>query len=301
MDYRELSKLQSTYLEALPQLINAKTGRVHTNFNQTITATGRLSSTNPNLQNIPVRTELGAMVRNAFIAPKGYKILSADYSQIELRLAAIYSGDKNLIKIFKEGKDIHTATAAIIHGIPESEVTKLIRSTAKEVNFGIIYGLGSVGLAQRTGMSRDEAKKFIETYFEKFPGIKKFITEAVEKAREKGYAETLFGRKRYLPDLISNNGMMRSAAERVAVNMPLQGTQADLIKLAMIKIYQGLPKVSQKTKMILQIHDQLLFEVPDDELEKVSVYVKETMEKANDYVVPITVDISMGKSWGELE
>lgn len=300
-DYRELSKLQSTYVEALPLLVNKKTGRLHTSFMQTIAATGRLSSTNPNLQNIPVRTDLGSLVRRAFIVPDGFVMLSADYSQIELRLAAVFSGDQTMQRFFKEGKDIHTSTAATIHGIPESEVTKQIRSTAKEVNFGIIYGLGSMGLAQRTGISRDEAKAFIEKYFENFPGMKKYLHDAVETAREKGYAETFFGRKRWLPDLKSTNGMMRSAAERIAVNTPLQGANADIIKLAMIMIQKELPKVSAKSKMILQIHDQLLFEVPNEDLEKVAKFVKETMENVYKFDVPIVADLSVGKNWGELK
>jgi len=300
-EYRELAKLKSTYLDALPELINKKTGRIHTSFNQTITATGRLSSTNPNVQNIPIRSELGRMTRKAFIAPQGFKIVSADYSQIEIRLVAHYSQDSNLLKIFKEGKDVHTSTAAQIHGITEEEVTKQIRSTAKEVNFGIIYGLGPFGLAQRTGLTREEAKKFIEKYFEKFPGIKKYIDEAVSKAKEFGYAETLFGRRRYLPDLNSNAAMMRSAAERIAVNMPLQGTAADLIKIAMIRVQEKLNEISPNTKMILQVHDELVFEVPEADVEKVSKFVKETMEKAHTFTVPIIVDVNSADNWGELK
>lgn len=298
-EYRELTKLQSTYLDALPSMVNAKTGRIHTSYNQTITATGRLSSTNPNLQNIPIRKELGRKVRDAFIAEKGYSILAADYSQIELRLTAHYSQDQNLLEIFKEGKDVHTSTAALIHGIPESEVTKEIRSTAKEINFGIIYGLGSMGLSQRTGMSRGEAKAFIEQYLEKFKGIKEYTEQAVRDAQERGYAQTLFGRKRQLPDLVSKNNMLKSAAERIAVNMPLQGTAADLIKIAMIRLHKELPKISPKTKMIMQIHDELVFEIPDEDIEKVSVIVKKIMEEAHHFSVPIVVDVAIGKSWGQ--
>ncbi len=298
-EYRELTKLQSTYLDALPTMVNSKTGRIHTSYNQTITATGRLSSTNPNLQNIPIRKELGKKVRDAFIAEKGYSILAADYSQIELRLTAHYSQDPNLIEIFKKGKDVHTSTAALIHGIPESEVTKEIRSTAKEINFGIIYGLGSVGLAQRTGMTRSEAKIFIEQYLEKFKGIRDYTEQAVRDAQERGYAQTLFGRKRQLPDLASKNNMLKSAAERIAVNMPLQGTAADLIKIAMIKLHEKLPTISPKTKMIMQIHDELVFEVPDEDLEKVAEIVKKLMEEAYSFSVPIVVDVAIGKSWGQ--
>ncbi len=301
IEYRELTKLKSTYLDALPALINPSTGRIHTSFNQTVAATGRLSSTNPNLQNIPIRTELGRKVRHAFAAPKGYKIVGADYSQIELRLTAHVSGDKNMLKIFKEGKDIHTSTAALIHGIPESEVTKELRSSAKEINFGIIYGLGPYGLASRTGMNRQEAKEFIENYFKKFPGVKAYLESSVDEARDKGYAQTLFGRKRKLPNLLASNQMMRSAAERVAVNMPLQGTAADLIKIAMITIHQELPTISPQAKMILQVHDELVFEVPEEDAEKVASFVKEKMEQAHTFKVPIVVDVQIGDNWGELK
>ncbi len=301
IEYRELAKLKSTYLDALPELINPHTGRIHTSFNQTVAATGRLSSTNPNLQNIPIRTELGRKVRHAFAAPKGYKLLGADYSQIELRLTAHASGDKSMIQIFKDGKDIHTSTAALIHGVPESEVTKELRSSAKEINFGIIYGLGPYGLASRTGMNRQEAKEFIENYFKKFPGVKGYLESSVEEARDKGYAQTLFGRKRKLPNLLASNQMMRSAAERVAVNMPLQGTAADLIKIAMITIHRELPKISPSTKMILQVHDELVFEVPQEDADKVAAFVKATMEQAHTFKVPIVVDVQIGDNWGELK
>jgi DNA polymerase-1 len=298
-EYRELTKLQSTYLDALPELINPKTGRIHTSYNQTVAATGRLSSTNPNLQNIPIRKELGRRVREAFIAPKGKIILAADYSQIELRLTAHYTNDANLVRIFKEGKDIHTSTAALIHNIPEEQVTKEIRSTAKEINFGIIYGLGPVGLAARTGMNREEAKQFIEDYLDKFPGIREYTEKAVEDAQKKGYAQTLFGRRRHLPDLMSKNNMMRSAAERVAVNMPLQGTAADLIKIAMNNVHARLHEISPESKMLMQIHDELVFEVPEADVEKVSQFVKETMEQAHAFKVPIVVDVATGKNWEE--
>lgn len=299
-EHRELSKLRSTYLDALPEMINKKTGRVHTNYNQTIAATGRLSSTDPNLQNIPIRTELGNEVRKAFIAPAGYKIISADYSQIELRLAAHYSKDPSMIEAFKSGKDIHTITAAKIHGIPESEVTKEIRSTAKEINFGIIYGLGSVGLSSRTEMNRKEAKEFIETYFKNFPGIKNYISESVQSARKVGYAETIFGRRRYLPDIDSGNQMLRAGAERVAVNMPLQGTAADLIKIAMIQVQNELEKSFPETKMIMQVHDELVFEVPEKDVPEVSKVVKKIMESVYEFDVPIKVDVEVGDNWGEL-
>jgi len=297
-EYRELAKLQSTYIDALPKLINSKTGRVHTSFNQTITSTGRLSSSEPNLQNIPIRTELGKEIRQAFIAEKGFKILTADYSQIELRIVAHLANDKNMIKIFENGEDIHTSTAAYIHGIPPDKVTKEIRRTAKEVNFGVLYGMGVWGLAERTGISRNEAAQFIDKYFDTFHGVKAFIDSTKEFARESGYVQTLFGRRRYLPDIHSGVQNIRSAAERMAINMPVQGTAADLIKMAMIKINLELPKISPAARMILQVHDELVFEVPENEVTKVGDFVKKIMENIYTLKAPIVVEVGVGDNWG---
>ena len=298
-EYRELTKLQSTYVEALPKLINDKTGRVHTSFNQTITATGRLSSSNPNLQNIPIRTEIGQKMRQAFVAEKGNKILTADYSQIELRIVAHLANDKNMIEIFKKGEDIHTSTAAKIHNLPLDQVTKEIRRTAKEVNFGVLYGMGIYGLSARTGISREKAADFIKKYFETFKGVKKYLDMTKEFAADNGFVETLFGRRRYLPEIHSGVQNIRAAAERMAVNMPVQGTAADLIKMAMIKIAQTLPKISPEAKMILQVHDELIFELPEKQVEKTAEYIKKTMENIYELKVPIVVDINVGDNWQE--
>lgn len=300
-DYRELTKLQSTYIQALPELVNPKTNRVHTSFNQTVTTTGRLSSSDPNLQNIPIRTALGRKIRQAFVAPQNHILLCADYSQIELRLAASISQDPKMIKSFKEGEDIHARTAAEIHKIPLDKVTKEIRRTAKEVNFGILYGLGSLGLSQRTDMNRNEAKEFIEKYFTVYKKIKDYITKTKSFAHRHGYVQTIFGRRRYLPDINSSMPMLRASAERMAINMPLQGTAADLMKLAMIKIYQDLPKISSKSKMVLQVHDELVLEVPKTDTKKVAKFVKDTMEDIYKLPVPLIADVEIGKNWGKLE
>lgn len=306
-EYRELSKLLSTYIDALPELINKKTGlasakagRVHTSFNQTITSTGRLSSSNPNLQNIPIKTKLGREVRKAFIADKGNKIVSADYSQIELRIVASISEDKNMIAAFANNEDIHTITAAKMNNVKPEEVTKDMRRAAKEVNFGIMYGMGANGLAARTGISRDEAAEFISKYFEAFPGIKKYINETKDFVRDNGYVETLFGRRRYLPDIHSGVPNIAAGAERMAVNMPIQGTAADLIKLAMIKIHKKLAAISPKSRMILQVHDELVFEVPAKDVAKVSDFVAQEMENVHQFRCPIKVEVESGDNWGEL-
>ncbi|RJQ34436.1 DNA polymerase I [Candidatus Parcubacteria bacterium] len=301
VEYRELSKLQSTYITALPEMVNPKSKRLHTSFNQTVTTTGRLSSSDPNLQNIPIRTELGREIRKAFIAPSNYVLLCADYSQIELRLAASISQDPKMIKSFKDNEDIHARTAAEIHKIPLDKVTKEIRRTAKEVNFGILYGLGSLGLSQRTDMNRNEAKEFIEKYFRVYKKIKDYIDKTKSFAHRYGYVQTIFGRRRYLPDINSSMPMLRASAERMAINMPLQGTAADLMKLAMIKIYTGLPKVSEQSKIVLQVHDELVIEVPKNDVEKVAKFVKESMENIYKLPVPLIADIEIGKNWGKLE
>ncbi|MEI6288184.1 MAG: DNA polymerase I, partial [bacterium] len=301
IEFRELSKLKSTYLDALPLLINKKDGRVHTSFNQTVTATGRLSSSEPNLQNIPIRTETGGQIRKAFIAEKGFQIMKADYSQIELRIVASLADDQQMLKIFNDGGDIHTMTAALIHGIPASEVTKEIRRTAKEVNFGVLYGMGAWGLSSRTGISNAEAQEFIFKYFSAFSGVKKWLEETIVMARDKGYVETLLGRRRYLPEINSSMGQVRSSAERMAVNHPIQGSAADMIKLAMIEINNGLPKVSPESRMILQVHDELVFELPETEIKKVAKFINDTMCSVMKLRAPIEVEVSVGDNWGETE
>ena len=301
IEYRELTKLQSTYISTLPEIADQTTHRVHTSFNQTITTTGRLSSSDPNLQNIPIRTELGREIRKAFIAPKGYTLIAADYSQIELRLAAAISKDPIMLASFQNGEDIHARTAAEIHKIPLAEVTKEIRRTAKEVNFGVLYGLGSLGLAQRTGLNRNEAKEFIEKYFTIYQKIKDYIEDTKDFAYKYGYAQTLFGRRRYLPDIHSSMPMLRAAAERMAINMPLQGTAADLMKLAMIAIHKDLKNISPKSKLLLQVHDEIVLEVPLADKNKVAKFVKEKMENIFTLSVPLIVDLEEGKNWGDLE
>ncbi|OQA36358.1 MAG: DNA polymerase I [Parcubacteria group bacterium ADurb.Bin326] len=301
IEFRELSKLKSTYLDALPELESKVDGRIHTSFNQTVTATGRLSSSEPNLQNIPIRSELGGPIRRAFIAEDGFKIVKADYSQIELRIIASLANDQRMLEIFNSGGDIHTMTAAIIHGIKPSEVTKEIRRTAKEVNFGVLYGMGAWGLASRTGISNTEAQQFIFKYFNTFKEVKKWLDETVEIARDKGYVETLYGRRRFIPEINSNISQVRNSAERMAVNMPIQGTAADLIKLAMIKINKELSEVSPKSKMILQVHDELVFEVPEKEIKKVANFIDEAMCSVMKLRAPIEVEISAGDNWGETE
>lgn len=301
MEHRELAKLLSTYLDALPALVHPVTGRVHTEYNQVVAATGRLSSSNPNLQNIPVRTELGREIRKAFVTKKGFMLVSADYSQIELRLAAALSGDKKMLDAFRKGEDIHARTAADIHGIPLEHVTKDIRFTAKEVNFGVLYGMGVYGLASRTGITREHAKEFIDKYFSVYQGVAAYIEETKALAKSRGYVETLFGRRRYLPEINSGMAQVRAQAERMAVNMPLQGTAADLMKLAMIAVHEELPKVSPNSKILLQVHDELVLEVPKSDVRRVATFAKETMETVEKFAVPIVVDVSVGLNWGEME
>lgn len=300
-EYRELAKLKSTYLDALPKLVSKIDGRVHTSFNQTITATGRLSSSDPNLQNIPARTELGREIRKAFVAERGNKLISADYSQIELRILAHIAEDKNMIKIFREGGDIHTATAAKINNISPDKVTYEQRRAAKAINFGIAYGMGPTKLAEQTELSREEAKEFIEKYFALFPNVKKYIEVMKKFAAKTGYVQTLFGRKRYLPDIHSGLPQLKAAAERMAINMPIQGTAADIIKMAMIEIQRELPQVSPNAKILLQVHDELVFEVPEQEVKKISDFIKEKMEGVFKMKVPIIIDVEVGDNWGEME
>ncbi len=301
VEYRELAKLQSTYLEALPKLVDVRDSRLHTSFNQTVAATGRLSSSDPNLQNIPVRTELGNEIRKAFIAEKGNVLLSADYSQIELRLAAHMSNDPKMIASFKAGEDFHQRTAAEIHGIAFTDVTKEMRRAAKAINFGILYGMGSTSLAQQTGLSRDEARAFIEKYFVVYKQLAEYIEQTKALARSMGYVETLFGRRRYLPEIKSGMPQVRAAAERMAVNMPLQGTAADIMKIAMIRIHEITKAKNHKIKMLLQVHDELVFEVPKDAVADVARMVRDSMEHVEKLRVPLKVDIDIGSSWGALQ
>ena len=300
LDYRELAKLKSTYVDALPALINKKTGKVHTTFNQTIASTGRLSSTNPNLQNIPIRTDRGKKTRKAFIASgDDHAILSADYSQIELRIIASMSRDEKMMEAFVQGLDIHAATAANVFGVPLNVVDSNMRRKAKMVNFGIIYGISGFGLAQRLQISRTEANSLIKEYFEKYKGIKKYMDDSIQMAKDTGYATTLLGRRRYLRDINSRNFTIRGFAERNAINMPIQGTAADMIKLAMIDIHKELKKRNLSTKMTLQVHDELLFDVPLTELEEVENLVKNKMQNALPLNVPIIVEAGKGKNWLE--
>ncbi len=300
LDFRAVKKLLSTYIEPFPSYISPSTGRVHTTFNQALTATGRLSSSAPNLQNIPIRTERGKEIRKAFVAgsPDGF-VVSADYSQIELRIMAHLSQDQHLIQAFRNGVDVHAATAEKIFGIPHDEVTADQRRVAKTANFGIMYGISAFGLAQRLGVSRTEAKKLIEDYFAAFPSIRLFIDDAVASARENGYVETLFGRRRYLPDINSRNVTVRSLAERNAVNAPIQGTAADIIKLAMINVDRRMTEMNLKSKMVLQIHDELLFDTLPEERDVLMSLVKEEMEHVTELTVPLTVECNYGKNWLE--
>lgn len=300
LEYRGLKKLLSTYIDALPELINPETGKIHTSFNQTVTATGRLSSTNPNLQNIPIRDELGREIRKAFIPDnEDCTFFSADYSQIELRIMAHLSQDEHMIEAFRSGADIHSATAAKIYGIPVEEVTGDMRRKAKTANFGIIYGISIFGLAERLNIPRAESKELIEGYFKSYPGVRDYMDESIRIAKEKGYVETIFKRKRYLPDINSHNAIVRGYAERNAINAPIQGSAADIIKVAMVRIYNRFEEEGLKSKMILQVHDELNFNVCQDEQEKVRQIVLEEMENAIQLQVPLIADCGEGKNWLE--
>ena len=299
LEYRELKKLISTYISALPTYINAETGKIHTTYNQTVTATGRLSSSNPNLQNLPIRSERGQLIRQAVIPDEGCVFLSADYSQIELRLMAHFSQDPHLVEAFRSGQDIHAATAAKIFNVPIEQVTKDQRRQAKTANFGIIYGISAFGLAQQLDCSRSEAKALIDGYFAAFPGVIDYIEHQKELAREQGYAITLFGRKRYLPDIVSHNATVRSFAERNAVNSPIQGTAADIIKMAMVTIHRRLKDEGLKAQMIMQVHDELNFNVPINEVDKVREIVVCEMQNVVHLTVPLIADCGVGKNWLE--
>ncbi len=300
LNYRTLKKLLTTYVDALPKLINAKTGKVHTSFNQAVTSTGRLSSKNPNLQNIPIREELGREIRKAFIPTDNqHFLLSADYSQIELRIMAQLSQDPHMINAFKNNEDIHSATASKIFKVNIAAVTKEMRSKAKSANFGIIYKISPFGLSQNLNIPRKEAKQLIDSYFENYPHVKEFMDKSIEKAREKGYSETISGRKRYLNDINSNNSFVRAGAERNAINAPIQGSAADIIKIAMINIYKEFKNEKLKSKMILQVHDELIFDVYKPEAEIVEKIVKHEMENAVSFDIPLTVDVGKGNNWLE--
>ena len=300
LEYRQLGKLKSTYVDALPALINHKTGRVHTSFNQTGTATGRLSSSDPNLQNIPIRTELGNKIRKAIIAPPGTYLLSADYSQIDLRVLAHLSRDPDLITAFAQDEDIHATTASKIFGIPVGEVTPEMRRNAKTVNFGVVYGMSDYGLEQATNLNREEASQFITLYFERYPRVKEYLEATKKQARKLGYVQTILGRRRFLPEINSSNRMVREGAERMAINAPVQGSSADIIKIAMINLHREMEKRNLKSKMLLQIHDDLLFEVPEGELVEMKSLVNEIMPHAFELCVPVKIDIKLGKNWGEM-
>ncbi len=300
LDYRSLKKLKSTYVDPLPELVDEVDGRVHTHYMQTVAATGRLSSTNPNLQNIPIRTEKGREIRRAFVPrDKNHVLMAADYSQIELRIIAALSNDANMVEAFKKGLDIHAATAAKVYGVPIEEVTRLQRGNAKAVNFGIIYGQSAFGLSQNLGISRTEAKQIIDSYFEQYPTIKSYMESAKEKAKELGYVETIMQRRRYLPDIMSNNAIVRGYAERNAINAPIQGSAADIIKIAMIKVFNRMNKEGVNSKMLLQVHDELVFDVPKEEEGIMRKIVKEEMESAVNLAVPMVVEMEFANNWLE--
>ncbi|MBT8309301.1 MAG: DNA polymerase I, partial [Flavobacteriaceae bacterium] len=300
LEYRGLAKLKSTYVDALPEQVEPSTGHVHTDYMQTVAATGRLSSNNPNLQNIPIRTERGRQVRKAFIPRnEDYTLLAADYSQIELRIIAALSEEENMISAFKNGEDIHASTAAKVFNVPLAEVTREQRSNAKTVNFGIIYGVSAFGLSNQTDLNRTEAKELIETYYRTYPKLRNYISDQVDFARDNGYVQTVLGRRRYLKDINSQNAVVRGAAERNAVNAPIQGSAADIIKIAMINVHDKLISGGYKTKMLLQVHDELVFDVYKPELDKMKSLIKTEMESAYELSVPLVVDMDMGNNWLE--
>jgi DNA polymerase-1 len=300
LEFRAIKKLLSTYIEPFPNYVSPATGKIHTTFNQALTATGRLSSSKPNLQNIPIRTERGKEIRKAFVPsrPDGI-IVSADYSQIELRIMAHLSCDSHLINAFRNGQDVHASTAAKIFGIPLEEVTADHRRIAKTANFGIMYGISAFGLSQRLNIGRGEAKKIIDDYVANFPAISSYIQDTLAAARETGYVETLFGRRRYLPDINSKNGTVRALAERTAINAPIQGTSADIIKLAMINVDRRLTEEGLKSRMVLQIHDELMFDAIPEELERLKQLVTEEMENVITLSIPLTVECNHGNNWLE--
>jgi DNA polymerase-1 len=298
IDYRQLTKLKSTYIDGLMNMADPITHKIHSNFNQTVTVTGRISSTEPNLQNIPVKTELGHQIRKAFVpSSPDYLLLDADYSQIELRVLAHMSRDQNMIDAFLKGQDIHARTASEVFGIPLEQVTPLMRSRAKAVNFGIVYGISDFGLARNIGISRSEAKQYIEQYFARYNGVRRFMDETIEFAKKHGYVTTMFKRRRYLPELASSNRTVRSFGERAAMNTPIQGTAADIIKKAMVDIYSALKENEYRSKLILQVHDELIIEVHRDEVDEIKDLVKDKMEGVVKMDVPLVADIHVGENW----
>jgi DNA polymerase-1 len=299
LDYRQLAKFKSTYVDAMPKLIDPADGRLHTSFNQMGAATGRLSSSNPNLQNIPVRTELGRKIRGAFIPRPGWGFVAADYSQVELRIVAHLSGDPRLMESFAAGEDVHRRTAAEVLGVSIESVTPDQRERAKAVNFGIVYGQTPFGLSQQLGITPEEAAEFIDRYFERYRGVQEYIASILSEARQTGVTRTLFGRLRQHPEINSSNGMRRSMAERTAINSPIQGTAADIIKLAMIRIDAELRRRHMRTRMTLQVHDELIFEVPEDE-PFIADMVRDIMQNVVEFQVPLTVDLKRGLTWEEL-
>ena len=300
LEWRSVNKLQNTYVKALPEEINPNTGRVHTVYNQAVAATGRLSSNQPNLQNIPIRTARGQQVRKAFIPrDENHVLLAADYSQIELRIIAALSKDPAMLEAFQKGEDIHATTAAKVFGVPLDEVSREQRSNAKTVNFGIVYGVSAFGLSQQTNLNRSEAKELIEAYYATYPQLKSYMNKQVDFARENGYVTTVLGRRRYLKDINSQNAVVRGAAERNAVNAPIQGSAADIIKIAMINIHRRMEKENWQSKMLLQVHDELVFEVPKTEVDSLSAMVKEEMENAFSLEVPLLVEVGIGENWLE--
>ncbi|HEY8486263.1 MAG TPA: DNA polymerase I, partial [Limnochordales bacterium] len=298
LDYRQLVKLKGTYVDPMPELVHPVTGRLHTTFHQAVTATGRLSSSNPNLQNIPVRTDQGAVIREAFVAGEpGWLLMSADYSQIELRVLAHMAQDPTLIEAFCSGQDVHARTAAEVFNVPLEAVTPAMRSGAKAINFGIVYGISPYGLARGTGLSRDDARRFIDRYFQRYPGVKEYLDRTVQKARELGYVTTLFGRRRYLPEIHSRQRAQRAFAERMAMNSPIQGTAADIMKLAMVAVHRRLKEGGWRARMVLQVHDELLLELPQQEVEPVGQLVKQAMEGVVQLAVPLVAEVKTGRSW----
>jgi DNA polymerase-1 len=299
LEHRGLSKLKGTYTDKLPQMVDARSGRVHTHYAQAVAITGRLSSNDPNLQNIPIRTPEGRRVREAFIAVPGHRVASADYSQIELRIMAHISQDAALMRAFREGMDVHRATASEVFGVPPDQVTSEQRRYAKVINFGLIYGMSSFGLARNLGIDKGAAANYIQRYFERYPGVKQYMDETRLSAKSKGYVETVFGRRLYLPEINSPNGPRRGSAERQAINAPMQGTAADLIKLSMVKIQDVLDAQRRGTKMVLQVHDELVFEVPEDEIDWVKTEVPKLMAGVAELRVPLLAEIGVGANWEE--
>jgi DNA polymerase-1 len=299
MEYRGTAKLKSTYTDKLPLQVSPKTGRLHTSYHQAVTATGRLSSTDPNLQNIPIKTESGRRIRKAFIAEPGYKILAADYSQVELRIMAHLSGDTGLCSAFSEGLDIHKATASEVFDTSLEDVSQEQRRSAKAINFGLIYGMSAFGLAKQLNIGRMDAQSYIDTYFARYPGVADYMSDIKEKAAQQGFVETLAGRRLYLPEINSKNGMRRQAAERIAINAPMQGTAADIIKLAMIRVDDWLEQASVDAKLIMQVHDELVLEVAESDVSEVERALVELMSNAMTLDVPLLVEAGVGDNWEE--